>query len=156
MNASERQLEFAVEWLDVDPTKLTAKIVAVTPRAKAWLDHRGALAVAERVNAMNRPGREVAEAIQDLLEEDAGIAPTELAGPEMFLSGATADFAIEFEDFPGDEGDRIATIVGLSPRARDWLTHRQGHELVWRVNKVQRPGETMLSVYQRLLEADLD
>lgn len=77
MSATARQLEFEIEWLDIDPTKVTAKIVALTPRATTWLDHRGAGAIVARVNAAGRPRSEVGEAFQDLLEEDAGILPSE-------------------------------------------------------------------------------
>jgi hypothetical protein len=70
MSATARRLEFEIEWLDIDPTKDTVRIVALTPRATAWLDHRGAHVIVERVNAMGRPKSEVGEAFQDLLEDE--------------------------------------------------------------------------------------
>lgn len=154
MSASGRQLEFEIEWLDLDPTKDTVKIVALTPRAKAWLDHRGAKAIVARVNAMGRSTHEVGDAIQDMLEEDAGISPIDPGLPIPFERGTSSEFAVEYEDAPGGDGNKIATIIGLSPRARGWIDF-QGDEMARRISKAQAHGERIESVCQRLLEADL-
>jgi hypothetical protein len=154
MSATVRRLEFEIEWLDLDPSKETVKIVALTPRAVAWLDHRGAQALVERVNAMGRSAHELCDAIQDLLEEDAGLLPTDPGPPIPCERGTSSEFAVEYEDAPDDDGAKIATIIGLSPRAQGWLDY-QGDEIAWRISKVQVRGELIESVCQRLLEADL-
>lgn len=154
MSAKVRQLEFEIEWLDLDPTKETVKIVALTPRAAAWLDHRGAQAIVAQVNAVGRSAHKLCDAIQDLLEEDAGILPTDPGPPISFVPGTSSEFAVEYEDAPCEEGAKIATIIGLSPRARGWIDY-QGDEMAWRISKAQVRGELIESVCQRLLEGDL-
>lgn len=154
MSAAPRQLEFEVEWLELDSTKDTVRIVTLSTRARAWLDHIGVQIVVARLNAMGRATHEVGDAIQDLLEQDAGML---IADPDhscSFARGANSEFAVHYEDAPDTNDSKIPLIFGLTPRARGWLSF-QGDELAWRISTLEVDGELLESVCQRLLEADL-
>ncbi len=152
MSASQRRLGFEIDCLDLDPTKDTIRIVTLSARARAWLDHVSVRAVVARLNAMGRTTHEVGDAIQDLLEQDAGKLTINPA-PTVSASRDT-EFAVEYEDATETKGDRIATICGLTPRARGWLG-MHSDELAWRIRMATTEGEPIESVCQRLLDADL-
>jgi hypothetical protein len=154
MSATQRRLEFEIDWLDLDPTKDTIRIVTLSARARAWLDHVGVQAVVARLNAMGRSTHKVGDALQDLLEHDVGNLTT---NPDLTIAlsrDTPSEFAVEYADATETKGDRIATICGLTPRARGWLG-MHSDELAWRISMATIAGEPIESVCQRLLHADL-
>ncbi len=154
MKASVRKPEFEVACIDPDPTRETVTIVALSPRARAWLDRVGAHAIAARINVMGCKMCELGDAVQNLLEEDARELPADPVPPLTFAHVEPSQFAVEYEDAACTDGDRIATIIGLTPRARGWLNF-QGDEIARRISIARAQGEAIESVCQRLLEADL-
>jgi len=153
MSATTRPIEFAIEWLQADDQTQAASLMPTTERAHAWLAHHGIDAVMQRVNAMSSD-RPLSEMLQDLLEQDGGPARGEPPSAAQLTSGATAEFAVEFEDNPNDADSKIVTITPLTDGARGWMD-LHGDDLVWRVNREMRQGERLDQVHQRLLEQDL-
>lgn len=156
MSATTRPIEFDVQTIDLDDgAAVSLKLQATTPRAVAWLEHHGAHAVIARMNALgDKPAHEVADVLQDLLEADAGPVRTQLAPPSTLVSGQTGEFAVLFENIPGNPDEMYVTMNPLSARARAWL-ELHGDDLVWRANREQQHGERLDAVYQRMLEHDL-
>lgn len=154
MSATSQKLEFSLEWVDEDETTQTARLQPTSARAKAWLEHHGMPALLERADASGREGQPLDQILQDLLEEDLGVAGNDAVLPEEFTSGTCGEFSVAFEDDPEGSRNKIATITGLTERARGWLKF-QGQSLVLRVTRDRRPGERLVAVHQRLFEQDL-
>lgn len=154
MSATRRKLEFSLEWIEEDESTQTARLLPTSARAKAWLDQHGMPTLLERADASGREGQPLHEILQDLLEADAGVAGAEPAPAADFTSGTCGEFSVAFEDDPQNKKNKIATITGLTERARGWMKF-QGQSLRLRVSKEQRPGERLDAVHQRLLEQDL-
>lgn len=154
MSATRQKLEFSLEWIEEDENTQTARLMPTSPRAKAWLEHHGLPALLERADAMGREGQPLHEILQDLLDADdgfAGAGPTPATG---FTPSTCGEFSVEFEDDPEGSRRKVATVTGLTERARGWIKF-QGESLRLRVSREQRPGERLDAVHQRLLEQDL-
>lgn len=154
MSATSRPLEFSLEWIEEDETTHTARLLPTTARAKAWLEQHGMPALLQRADASGREGQPLHEILQDLLEEDAGIAGSEPAPVADFSPSTCGEFSVAFEDDPAGSGRKVATVTGLTERARGWIKF-QGESLRLRVSKERRPGERLDVVHQRLLVQDL-
>lgn len=154
MSATSQKLEFSLEWVDEDATTQTARLLPTSARAKAWLEHHGMPALLERADASGRDGQPLDQILQDLLEADVGVVGSDPVPTEGFTSGTCGEFSVAFEDDPEGSRSQIATITGLTERARGWLKF-QGQSLVLRVSRERRPGERLVAVHQRLFEQDL-
>ncbi|MDO9316479.1 MAG: hypothetical protein Q7T97_18250 [Burkholderiaceae bacterium] len=154
MSATSRKLEFSLEWIEEDENTQTARLMPTSSRAKAWLDQHGMPAVLARADASGREGQPLHEILQDLLEEDADIVGTERAPTADFEPSTCGEFSVSFEDDPAGSNRKVATVTGLTERARGWIKF-QGESLRLRVSKERRPGERLDVVHQRLLEQDL-
>ena len=154
MSATTRKPEFSLEWIEEDETTQTARLMPTSARAKVWLEQHGMPAVLARAEASGREGQPLHEVLQDLLEEDAGVAGTEPVPAADFTAGTCGEFRVEFDADPEDKNKKIAKVTGLSERARGWMKF-QGQSLWMRVSREQRPGERLDAVHQRLLEQDL-
>lgn len=153
MSATSRKLEFSLEWVEEDETTQTARLLPTSARAKAWLDQQGMPAVLARADASGSEGQPLHEILQDLLEADAASAEPTLAAD--FTASTCGEFSVVFEDDPEGSNRKIATVTGLTERARGWIKF-QGEALRLRVSQERRPGEKLDAVHQRLLEQDLD
>lgn len=154
MSATSRKLEFSLEWIEEDETTHTARLVPTSDRAKAWLEDHGMPALLERADASGREGQPLHEILQDLLEADADIAGAEPVAAAGFMPSTCGEFSVAFEDDPEGSGRKLATVTGLSERARGWMKF-QGESLRLRVSKERRSGERLDVLHQRLLEQDL-
>ncbi len=154
MNTTSRQPEFSLEWIEEDDTTQTARLVPTSARAKAWLEHHGIPALLERADASGSEGQALHEILQDLLEADVGMAGALPVPAADFTPGTCGEFSVAFEDDPQGTRHKIATVTGLTERARGWMKF-QGQSLRLRITKEQRPGEKLDAVHQRLLEQDL-
>lgn len=156
MSATSRKLEFSLEWIEEDENTQTARLMPTSARAKAWLEQHGMPALLQRADASGRDGQSLHEILQEFLEEDAvsasaGSDPTPTAD---FTPSTCGEFSVSFEDDPAGSNRKVATVTGLTERARGWIKF-QGESLRLRVSKERRPGERLDVVHQRLLEQDL-
>jgi hypothetical protein len=154
MSAISRKPEFSLEWVEEDETTQTARLLPTSERAKAWLEQHGMPAVLARADASGREGQPLEEILQDLLEEDEGVAGTRPAPVADLTPGTCGEFRVEFVSDPADSGRKIAKVTGLTERARGWMKF-QGQSLGLRLSREQRPGERLDALHQRLLEQDL-
>lgn len=154
MSATSREPEFSLEWIEEDETTQTARLMPTSARAKAWLEQQGIPAILARAEASGREGQPLHEVLQDLLEEDAGVAGAEPVPAADFTAGTCGEFRVEFDADPEDNSKKIAKVTGLTERARGWMKF-QGQSLLLRISREQYPGERLDAVHQRLLEQDL-